>query len=201
MVIDFFDIEQCHIVAHDLGGPPSLHLAYKRRDVIRSLAMVETPFFGVDVPNSVDLASHYWHLNMFQDVDISTTLLANNLDTFLPHFFDTNGWVPEIIPSQLIENYCKSMKKPGALRGSLMHYAAIPTSAGQLAELSKDKLLIPMIGIGSEKVMGEYCGQAVKQLSDDSYSAVIKQCGHWIPEEKPGLLVDQLCDFWRTTGL
>lgn len=43
-------IDTFHVLSHDLGGPPSLALAYLAGSRALSLATVETPFFGLNFP-------------------------------------------------------------------------------------------------------------------------------------------------------
>ncbi len=41
-------MDRFHILSHDLGGPPSVALAYLSQERALSLATIETPFFGLD---------------------------------------------------------------------------------------------------------------------------------------------------------
>jgi pimeloyl-ACP methyl ester carboxylesterase len=43
-------VDRFHILSHDLGGPPSVALAYMAGDRARSLFTIETPFFGARFP-------------------------------------------------------------------------------------------------------------------------------------------------------
>jgi pimeloyl-ACP methyl ester carboxylesterase len=55
-------VDRFHILSHDLGGPPSVALAYLATDRALSLSTIETPFFGLDYPGYVDPRVAYWHL-------------------------------------------------------------------------------------------------------------------------------------------
>ncbi|MEM5427727.1 hypothetical protein [Cupriavidus oxalaticus] len=46
-------VDKFHILSHDLGGPPSVALAYLSNGRALSLATIETPFFGLDFPGYV----------------------------------------------------------------------------------------------------------------------------------------------------
>src|SRR5258708_13541218 len=46
-------VEKFHILSHDLGGPPSLALAYMASDPALSLPTIVTPFFGLPYPRSL----------------------------------------------------------------------------------------------------------------------------------------------------
>ena len=64
-------VDRFHILSHDLGGPPSVALAYMVTDRAISLSTIETPFFGLDYPGYVDPRVEYWHLGMHMNMDIT----------------------------------------------------------------------------------------------------------------------------------
>jgi pimeloyl-ACP methyl ester carboxylesterase len=47
-------VDKFHVLSHDLGGPPSVAVAYAAPDRALSLATIETPFFGLEFPGYVD---------------------------------------------------------------------------------------------------------------------------------------------------
>ena len=56
-MLELADVEgagRFHILSHDLGGPPSVALAYMAGERALSLATIETPFFGLDYPGYND---------------------------------------------------------------------------------------------------------------------------------------------------
>ncbi len=68
------DVENFHILSHDLGGPPSVALAYVASSRAVSLATIETPFFGLNYPGYVDPRVPYWHLGMHMNMDVTRFL-------------------------------------------------------------------------------------------------------------------------------
>src|SRR6266487_3032831 len=71
-MLELADVEgtdRFHILSHDLGGPPSVALAYMAGKRALSLATIETPFFGLDYPDYVDPRVAYWHLGMHANMD------------------------------------------------------------------------------------------------------------------------------------
>ena len=68
-------VEKFHVLSHDLGGPPSVALAYLAPHRALSLATIETPFFGLDFPGYVDPRVAYWHLGMHMNMDITRFLI------------------------------------------------------------------------------------------------------------------------------
>lgn len=91
-------VERFHILSHDLGGPPSVALAYSAGDRVLSLATIETPFFGVEYPGYVDPTVSYWHLVMHMHVNITASIIQGREDMvsapFLPRLCLQSGGFP-----------------------------------------------------------------------------------------------------------
>ncbi len=82
-LLDAENVKRFHIVSHDLGGPPSVALAYMANDRALSLATIETPFFGLDFPGYVDPRVPYWHLGMHMNMDITRFLVEGREEEYL----------------------------------------------------------------------------------------------------------------------
>ena len=91
-------VDRFHILSHDLGGPPSVALAYMAGDRALSLSTIETPFFGLDFPGYVDPRVPYWHLGMHMNMDITAFLVEGREDRYLRHFFRDFAYNPERDP-------------------------------------------------------------------------------------------------------
>jgi pimeloyl-ACP methyl ester carboxylesterase len=118
-MLELADVEQAdrfHILSHDLGGPPSVALAYMSGERALSLATIETPFFGLDYPDYVDPRVAYWHLNMHANMDITRFLIEGREEQYLRHFFRDFAYNPDAIPEEEVRLYVMQMKQPGNLR-------------------------------------------------------------------------------------
>lgn len=198
-LLELENVERFHILSHDLGGPPSVALAYAAGDRVLSLATIETPFFGVEYPGHVDPTVTYWHLIMHMNVDIAAFLIQGREDRYLRHFFRDFAYNPAAIPEEEVRGYVMQMRQPGNLRGGLMHYGAIPEMGRQLKALSAKKLDIPVLAYGGRSSFGDHCFQAARFLSDRARGGVIEQCGHWVFEEKTEFIRSELDTFWKAS--
>jgi pimeloyl-ACP methyl ester carboxylesterase len=188
--------DRFHILSHDLGGPPSVALAYMAEKRAKSLATIETPFFGLDYPGYVDPRVPYWHLAMHANMDVARFLIEGREEQYLRHFFRDFAYNPQAINEDELQRYVIQMKQPGNLRASLNHYAFIPEKSAQLAEFAKKKLTIPVMGWGGRSSFGAHCHDSAKALSDCAEGGVIEECGHWVFEEKASFICEQLERFW-----
>jgi len=191
-------VEKFHILSHDLGGPPSVALAYMASDRALSLATIETPFFGLNYPGYVDPRVAYWHLSMHMNMDITRFLVEGREEQYLRHFFRDFAYNPTAMPEEEVIRYATQMRQPGNLRASLNHYGYIPQMAEQTCELAKNKLTVPMLAWAGRVSFGDHCFDSAKAIAVSAKGGVIEQCGHWVFEEKTEFIRAELDKFWKT---
>jgi pimeloyl-ACP methyl ester carboxylesterase len=191
-------VEKFHILSHDLGGPPSVALAYMAPDRALSLATIETPFFGLEFPGYVDPRVTYWHLSMHMNMDITRFLVEGREEQYLRHFFRDFAYNPTAIPEEEVQRYVMQMRQPGNLRASLNHYGYIPQMAEQTRELVKSRLTVPMLAWAGRASFGSHCYDCAKAIAVSAKGGVIDGCGHWVFEEKPDFIRRELGSFWAS---
>lgn len=190
------NVEKFHILSHDLGGPPSVALAYMAGDRALSLATIETPFFGLDYPGYEDPRVTYWHIVMHMNMDITRFLMEGREEKYLRHFFRDFADNPTAVPESEIEAYAMQMCQPGNLRASLNHYGYIPQAAEQTKELTAQKLTVPMMAWGGQASFGSHCIDSANAIAETAHGGVIEQCGHWVFQEKTDFICAELDNFW-----
>lgn len=193
-------VDRFHILSHDLGGPPSVALAYLAQGRALSLATIETPFFGLDYPGYVDPRVAYWHLGMHMNMDVTRFLVEGKEEQYLRHFFRDFAYNPSAIPEEDVQGYAMQMRQPGNLRASLNHYGYIPQMAEQTAELARQKLKVPMLAWAGRASFGDHCYLSAKAIAESAEGGVIDECGHWVFEEKTDFIREQLTAFWARHG-
>jgi pimeloyl-ACP methyl ester carboxylesterase len=189
-------VDRFHILSHDLGGPPSVALAYTASNRALSLATIETPFFGLDYPGYTDPQVAYWHLGMHMNVDITQFLVEGREEPYLRHFFRDFAYNPSAMPESEVQQYITQMRQPGNLRGGLRHYGVIPQMAAQAAELTKTPLPVPMLAWAGRASFGDHCFASAKAIAQSAEGGVIEECGHWVFEEQPAFICNDLARFW-----
>ena len=195
-ILEVEKVDRFHILSHDLGGPPSLALAYVAGPRAMSLATIDTPFFGLEFPGYVDPRAAYWHLGMHMNMDITHFLIHGREDGYLRHFFRDFSFNPEAHSEEEIIKYVMQMRQPGNLRASLNHYGYIPQMAKQTSEWALSKLTTPMMAWGGRRSFAEQSFECAKFLSRSPCGGVIEDCGHWVFEEKPDFICEELRAFW-----
>lgn len=189
-----------HILSHDLGGPPSVALAYMAKGAALSLATIETPFFGLAYDGYVDPRVPYWHLGMHASMDVARFLIEGREEQYLRHFFRDFAYNPDAIPEDDVQQYVMQMRQPGNLRASLNHYAWVPEKSSQLAQFAKTPLAIPVMAWAGDRSFGAHCIDSARALTPNAEGGIIRDCGHWVFEEKTDFIVDELAAFWARSS-
>ncbi len=190
------DVDRFHILSHDLGGPPSVALAYLTAGRALSLATIETPFFGLDYPGYINPQTAYWHLGMHMNMDVTRFLIEGREEQYLRHFFRDFAYDPTAVSELEIQAYATQMRQPGNLRASLNLYGYIPQMAEQTKALTAKKLAVPMLAWAGRSSFGTHCIDSAKAIAIDAQGGVIEKCGHWVFQEKTDFICEELERFW-----
>jgi pimeloyl-ACP methyl ester carboxylesterase len=81
------------------------------------------------------------------------------------------------------------------MRAGWAYFVSFPQAAKDFAQLSQNKLTMPVLVIGGEKALGEVLGQQTKLVASDVTVVVLKDTGHWVLEERPKDTTDALRKF------
>jgi pimeloyl-ACP methyl ester carboxylesterase len=117
-------------------------------------------------------------------------------EEYLRHSFRDFAYDSTAVPEEEVHRYVVQMRQPGNLRASLNHYGYIPQMAAQTRDLTKEKLTVPMLAWAWSHSFGEHCFNCAKAIAISAKGGGIEECGHWVFEEKPEFICEQLSSFW-----
>ena len=91
---------------------------------------------------------------------------------------------------------------PGGLRSQLEHFRAFPLDAKQNKVSAMNKITIPVLVLGGDiypALGGDYPANmglsSTQALSSNVTGMIVPLSGHWIPEEQPKFVIEQLAMF------
>ena len=61
----------------------------------------------------------------------------------------------------------------------------------QVARHAEQPLDIPVVGFGGEACLGRLTLASVQAVAPKATGGVVKRSGHWMPEERPDVIVEQ----------
>ncbi len=189
--------ERIFLIGHDWGGPVAYAYASAHPDDVRRLVILDVaiPAAGLEQIPQASRRGGLWHISFHGVRDLPEALIAGRERTYLTWFYRT-AYNPDAISEQAIDEYVRCYSAPGGLRAGFEYYRAIFDDIDHNKENAKRKLKMPVLALGGANGFGALTLHSMKSLAENVRGAVIERCGHWIPEERPDYLIDQLLPFF-----
>lgn len=187
------------LVGHDWGGPVAFSLAAHYPKAVRRLAIIDVAIPGDGNPG-INQGGRRWHHGFHQTLDLPEALVAGREEIYLGWFYRNYGARADAIDQTAIAEYLRAYREPGALHSGFEYYRNIARDiADNEAILANGKLAVPVLALGGTDGWGR--GMEVvhscKRVAADVRGGVIANAGHWVPEEQPQELAQQLLAFFR----
>lgn len=124
---------------------------------------------------------------------VPETLIVGKEREFLNWFFEGPAVARAgAISPESVNEYLRTFSGRDGVLGTLGIYRVAFTTIAQTEPLTKNKLKVPVIAMGGEKGLGAKVGEFVSMMASNFRSVLVPECGHFIPEEDPGAILDQL---------
>jgi pimeloyl-ACP methyl ester carboxylesterase len=181
------------LVGHDLGALVAFSYAAAHPSEVRRLVILDVPITGFGPAlNSTRL----WHIPFHMVQDIPETLVEGKEREYLTWFYSNYSYNPAAITKEDIDEYVSRYSAPGGMRAGFEYYRAFPIDAEQIKEYSKVKLPMPVLALGGENSFGTAPLVSMQFISTNVRGGIVPLSGHWIAEENPIFLIEQLFNFF-----
>jgi pimeloyl-ACP methyl ester carboxylesterase len=198
-LVDHLGYEQVRVVGHDLGGLVSYALARLHPERVRQLVCADTPLplLGVPLPGWEHIERRLWHWAFHAAPDMPEALISGRERLYIEWFFKNGTYNPAAISPADVDEYVRCYSAPGGLRAGFAYSRTRPEAAERLKELTGDaKLEMPVMGLGGALTLRDMVSKAFEQVAVDVRGGAIPDCGHWIPDERPEWLAEELRGFF-----
>jgi pimeloyl-ACP methyl ester carboxylesterase len=177
-------IEKARVVGHDIGLMVAYGYAAQFPVETEKLVVMDAFLPGVagweDVYNNPGI----WHFRF--NGPTPEALVRGRERIYFEHFW--NNFAADkthSLPEGDRAAYAAAYARPGRMHAGWEYFVSFQQAAKDFAELSKSKLTMPVLAIGGEKANGDVLGKQMKLVASDAKMVVLKDCGHWVMEEKP----------------
>jgi pimeloyl-ACP methyl ester carboxylesterase len=144
-----------------------------------------------------------WWAIFHQTPDVPEALVDGKEMMYLSWFLRGLAYNPSAITQEDINEYVSHYSAPGGMRAGFEYYRAFPQDAIQNENYSKTKLPMPVLALGGAyiPVLGGNITMpsiiyGMQQLAVNVTGIRVPNSGHFIPEEQPGFVTDQLFKFF-----
>lgn len=189
------------VVGHDRGARVSHRLALDHAEAVTHLCVLDiVPTHTVFHEAGKELAAAYWHWFFFQAPDLPEAMISAQPELFLRYMLRSWTGVAGAIEEAAFQEYLRVFTLPGTIRCGLEDYraAAKRDYADDEADLDK-RVHCPTLAIWGEfgKMHALFDVLATWRAKANDVRGGPLPCGHFIPEEVPGPLLEQLRQFLR----
>jgi pimeloyl-ACP methyl ester carboxylesterase len=196
-LLDQLGMKSVDIVGHDLGGIVAYVYAAKHGDEVSRLGIIEAPMVGVPSPTMQAVLASYWHIGFYAHPRLPELLVTGRERDYLAEFIRTYQHKRDAFSKEDLDEYAHHLASPDGLRGALGVYRAIAAEAPDLVQLTNTRLTMPVWAVGGDHSMGTGPFEQFQRLAGSVKGGVIDDCGHWIIEEQPARLLEDLEQFLR----
>ena len=187
-------VERARVVGHDIGLMVAYAYAAQFPSETEKLVVMDAFLPGVagweDVYNNPGI----WHFRF--NGPTPEALVRGRERTYFDYFWnDFAADKTHSLPEADRVAYAAAYSRPGRMRAGWAYFVSFQQAATDFAQLSLTKLTMPVLAIGGEKANGKLLGEQMKIVATDATMVVLKDCGHWVLEEKPRETTDALMKF------
>ena len=187
-ILDEFGIDRADVVGHDWGSVVAWHLAAEHPDRVRTLTTISVPHpiaFGQAVEHDEDQQQRSAYIRLFRQAGKAEDVLLEDDAVRLTAVFAG-------LPADRIENFVAPLRDRAALTGTLNWYRAMQRGA-----MSCDRVGVPTTFVwgDADPAVGATAARACADYVDGDYRFVpLIGVGHWVADEAPGALVEEILD-------
>jgi pimeloyl-ACP methyl ester carboxylesterase len=187
-------IEKARVVGHDIGLMVAYAYAAQFPAETEKLAVMDAFLPGVAGWEAVYNNPEIWHFRF--NGPTPEALVRGRERTYFDYFWnDFAADKTHSLPEADRAAYVAAYSRPGRMHAGWEYFVSFQQAAKDFAELSKTKLTMPVLAIGGEKANGTVLGEQMKLVATNATMVVLKDCGHWVLEEKPKETTEALTKF------
>ena len=187
------------VVGHDRGARVGHRFALDHPDAVERLCVLDiVPTHTMFRSTNKQLATSYWHWFFFQVPDLPEALMGAQPEVFLYFAFRLLGCPPGAIEEPVMQEYLRAFKLPGTQRAMLEDYRAAATIDYQHDEQDiGSKITCPMLVLWGERGRMHPLFDVLATWREKAQRVEGRSLpsGHFIPEEAPEALLDELLPF------
>jgi pimeloyl-ACP methyl ester carboxylesterase len=187
-------VEKARVVGHDIGLMVAYAYAAQFPAETEKLVVMDAFLPGVPGWEAVYNDPGIWHFRF--NGPTPEALVRGRERAYFDYFWndfaaDKTHSIPEADRAAFTAAYAR----PGRMRAGWAYFVSFQQAARDFAQLSQTKLTMPVLAIGGEKANGKVLGEQMKLVATNATMIVLKNCGHWVLEEKPKETTDALLKF------
>jgi len=198
-VMRHFGFAEFDVLAHDRGARVAHRLALDHPKAVKRLVLLDiAPTLAMYQKTSNQFARSYWHwFFLIQPAPLPERLIEADPAAYIRDVLGRRSAGLAPFDARALTEYVRCIELPGAAHGLCEDYrasAGIDLVHDQLDLDDKNFVEQPLLILWGEQGVVHQCFEPLKEWSKVAVNVQGKAlpCGHYIPEEAPEVLLDQV---------
>ena len=196
--------ESFAVLAHDRGGRVAARMALDHPDVVKKLITLDVaPTLAMYEKTSFEFARAYWHwFFLVRPAPFPETLIRADADLYLKQTIGARSVGLKPFTPEAYAEYLRCLQQPETAHGICEDYRAsvtIDLEHDRDSLATGQKITCDFLALWGAEGVIEKCFDPIAEWKhfSDNVSGHSLQCGHYIPEEAPELLLERVLPFLR----
>ncbi|ODA68534.1 Soluble epoxide hydrolase [Methyloligella halotolerans] len=181
-LIDHLGSGPAHVVGHDMGGKAAFVMAHLYPGSVDKLVLADCLIPGTE--NADALNGGAWHYGFHMAEGIPEMLTKGRERDYIAAQIALWTRGDGAISEEAITEYAAHYSKPGRMTAGFDYYRALSEDAALVASFGDRRLTMPVMAITGRHGVGDTLARSLEGRADDVTSVVLKNCGHFVAEEK-----------------
>jgi pimeloyl-ACP methyl ester carboxylesterase len=188
-LLDVLDVARADVMAIDAGVPAAFMLAMTEPARVRRLVLMESLLGRLPGAEQFLAGGAPWWFGFHTVPGLAERVLTGHEDAYLDWFYSAGTHDGRGIDPTVRAEFVRAYGGSEALRGGFEHYRAKERTDGQIASaVARARLGTPTLAIGAQPV-NDVLHRQLQPIADDLTGAVLEQCGHLVPLDRPAELL------------
>ena len=166
------------------------------KEDFKSLTLIDAGIPGVTLLNEIELSDYKrkWNFIFQMPPDLPAELTMGKEDAYVGWWFKNKVFKPGAIPQADVDAYVHAYAREGRMDAAFDYCRKIVDDMEFNKKQFKSKLPIRLLAAGGEHSIPNM-GDSLRPYFKDVKSVVIRDSGHFVPEEQPEALAKALLAF------
>lgn len=181
------------VVGHDMGGKAAYVLSLLHPELVTKLILVDCMPPGTE--NMDTAKGGMWHYGFHMAADFPEMLTKNREREYISAQMRKWAHQKDAITPRAVDEYAKHYASPGGMTAGFNYYRALPDDAKFVSTYADRKFTMPILTIAGRYGVSDNLYKAMMPKADNLKGVIAEESGHFVPEEAPTFLVEQILNF------
>jgi pimeloyl-ACP methyl ester carboxylesterase len=181
------------VVGHDMGGKIAYVLSLLQPELVTKLILIDCMPPGTE--NMDPRKGGMWHYGFHMATEFPEMLTKGREREYISA--QMTSWLhqKDAITQDALDEYATYYASPGGMTTGFNYYRALFDDAKFLAPYADRKFPMPVLTIAGRYGVSDNLFKAMTQKADNLKGVIAEESGHFVPEEAPGFLTEQILKF------